>query len=564
MSDEETSKSDNEDLNEELKVDVTGTDKEKNKNVVDVENIAFAAAKEQAQVRPWTKRMIQLYCFCILATLNSCITGYDGSLMSAINDMNPYLEKFNMISTGAKTGFVFAIYTVGGIAGVVVAGPLTDTWGRRWGMVAGGLMIIFGTCIQATANTLAQFIGGRFVSGFGVSTSATAGPSYVAEIAHPVYRGTLTAIYNSFWFIGSIPALWVSYGTNLHFHDDRAWRIPLWLQMVFSGIVVFGALLLPESPRWLMSNGRHEEALAIMARYHGEDDPNNPIVQLTYYEMQEEITHDGSDKRWWDYSELGLVYLVTFGRLGRIPNIRSALWRLLMVVSMAFFGQWAGNAAISYFLVVMLQQAGIEDNNTRLMLNAVLSVISFIGAMCGSFLVDKVGRRKLLFTSSCLFVIWFSIVTALSANFVDSGNKAASNVTVAIIYLFGFTFSVGFTPLQALYPVECLSFETRAKGMAVYSFAVNIASFFNHYVTPIGLGEVEWRFYFLYIAWDIFQAGFIYQFYVETKNRTLEELNEIFASPFPKKASFQRAKVKVVTGKCDDFQGVETVIEASA
>lgn len=65
-----------------------------------------------------------------------------------------------------------------------------------------GLMIILGTCIQATANNLDQFIAGRFVLGFGVSTSSTAGPSYVAEIAHPVYRGTLTAIYNSFWFIG--------------------------------------------------------------------------------------------------------------------------------------------------------------------------------------------------------------------------------------------------------------------------------------------------------------------------------------------------------------------------
>ena len=76
-----------------------------------------------------------------------------------------------------------------------------------------------------------------------------------------------------------------------------------------------------------------------MAKYHGEDDPNNPIVQLTYKEMIAEIAKEGSDKRWWDYSELGLVYLISFGRLGRIPNLRSALWRLLMVVSMGFFGR---------------------------------------------------------------------------------------------------------------------------------------------------------------------------------------------------------------------------------
>jgi len=115
-----------------------------------------------------------------------------------------------------------------------------------------------------------------------------------------------------------------------------------------------------------------------------------------------------------------------------------------------------------------------------------------------------------------------------------------------MIYLFGFTFSVAFTPFQALYPVECLDFETRAKGMAVYNFWVNIASFFNQYVTPIGLGNVKWRFYFLYIAWDTFQAAFIYFFFVETKDRTLEELNEIFDAPFPKAASLKKTKVAVV------------------
>lgn len=125
-----------------------------------------------------------------------------------------------------------------------------------------------------------------------------------------------------------------------------------------------------------------------------------------------------------------------------------------------------------------------------------------------------------------------------------------------MIYLFGITYAFAFTPFQALYPVECLKFETRAKGMGMYNFWVNIASFFNQYVTPIGLGDVKWRFYFLYIAWDAFQAIFIFLFYVETKNRTLEELNEIFEAPFPKSASLAKAKVAVADG-----HGITEVIE---
>jgi MFS family permease len=123
------------------------------------------------------------------------------------------------------------------------------------------------------------------------------------------------------------------------------------------------------------------------------------------------------------------------------------------------------------------------------MLTGVIAVISFLGAIIGSTLVDRVGRRKMLLTTSCLFVMWFAIITGLSAKFAGSDNKAASNATIAMIYMFGFTFSVGFTPFQALYPVECLTFETRAKGMAVYNFWVNIASFFNQYATPVGLGD---------------------------------------------------------------------------
>lgn len=110
------------------------------------------------------------------------------------------------------------------------------------------------------------------------------------------------------------------------------------------------------------------------------------------------------------------------------------------------------------------------------MLQGIIAVISFIGALIGSLLVDRVGRRKMLFTASCLFVMWFVILAGLSAKYAGSTNVAASNATVAIIYLFGFTFSIGFTPFQALYPVECLTFETRAKGMAVYNLYVYLSS----------------------------------------------------------------------------------------
>lgn len=109
-----------------------------------------------------------------------------------------------MTPTGSKTGLVFAIYTIGNITGSFFCGPFTDWWGRRWGMFIGGAIIIAGTCVQAPASSREMFMGGRFILGFGVATCATAGPSYVAEMAHPAWRGTLTGLYNTFWFVGGV------------------------------------------------------------------------------------------------------------------------------------------------------------------------------------------------------------------------------------------------------------------------------------------------------------------------------------------------------------------------
>ncbi|CAZ80212.1 unnamed protein product [Tuber melanosporum] len=511
-----------------------------------VANVSLADALAQAKPNPWTTRMFKLYFFLLIAFLNSCINGYDGSLMGGINAMKTYQMYFNMKDVGSSTGLVFSIYTIGNIVGSFFCGPFTDWWGRRWGMFIGASIIILGTCIQAPSTDKAMFIGGRFILGFGVATCATAGPSYVAEMAHPAWRGTITGMYNTFWFIGGVPASWVLWGTE-SIKSDLSWRLPIWLQAVASGGVIIGCLFCPETPRWLISNGRHEEALKVMTEFHGEGNRESPIVQLTHNEMVREIATQGSDKRWWDYRDLF--------------NSRNSWWRMCCVMGMAFFGQWAGNGAISYFMPVLLKAVGVETPKTQLLYGAILNVISFVISTIGARFTDRLGRRPVLLIATSLFVIEWSIVTALTATYGNEGNanENGSRAAIAFIYLFGITYSFAYTPLQALYPVECLSFETRAKGMGMYNLFVNIAAFFNSYAIPVAWERVQWRFYYLYIAWNIFQAIFIYFFFVETKGRTLEEINEIFDAPYPKKKSLE-GHIIVITehGAAEKYFGLES------
>ena len=203
----------------------------------------------------------------------------------------------------------------------------------------------------------------------------------------------------------------------------------------------------------------------------------------------------------------------------------------------------------------MLQGAGITDNHTRLLYNGCQNVVSFGGAVFGAIFTDHWGRRPQLLVSTGIIVGIFCIVTAINATNVYTTtdgtllakSSSASKAEIALIFIFGFVISAGYTPLQALYPVEVLHYESRAKGMAFYNFWVNIAGFYNTFVTGIAFTGAGWKYYFLFIFWDIFEFVVIYFLFVETKNRTLEELTDIFAAKSPVRFSLQKVEVEIIS-----------------
>lgn len=129
--------------------------------------------------------------------------------------------------------------------------------------------------------------------------------------------------------MGNIIAGWTTYGTNLHLNDSWAWRVPTIIQAGMPALVMCLIMFFPETPRWLIAHDRSEEALAILAKYHGDGDPNSPLPQLQYREIVEENKLTRDENPWWDFRELF--------------NTRQARYRLAMVIGMSFFGQWSGN-----------------------------------------------------------------------------------------------------------------------------------------------------------------------------------------------------------------------------
>ncbi|KAI5457552.1 general substrate transporter [Mariannaea sp. PMI_226] len=469
--------------------------------------------------------MFRLYGILLLGYLCIVLQGYDGSLMGAINAMPQYQHFFGLKAAGSSTGLVFAIFNIGGLASLPFCGPLNDFYGRRWGILVGCVFVIIGTCVQAPAVNSGMFLGGRFLCGFGQTFLNVAAPTFVAEMAHPHWRGPLSGLMQTNYFVGSIVASWVTYGTA-YLDGEGSFRIPIWLQMFSSGVVAIGIFFAPETPRWLMAQNRREEAERVLADLHGEGSVDNVFVKLQMAEMTSQIYQNGSDKRWWDYRDLF--------------NTHAARRRMICACGMAWFGQYSGNALVSYYFPVIVEQTGITDPHTQLLLNALNPVVSWFAAILGALLLDRVGRRPFLLSGVFGMAVCLAIVTGCTKLSLDTASKSAGNAGIFFIYLFSVIFSLCLVPLLPFYVAETLATETRAKGTAVAAVVSTSASILGQYTTAVAIEKIGVYYYIVFIGWDLIECVIIYLFFVETKNRTLEELNEVFEAPNPVKKSLEK------------------------
>lgn len=148
----------------------------------------------------------------------------------------------------------------------------------------------------------------------------------------------------------------------------------------------------------------------------------------------------------------------------------------------------------------------------------------------------------LIGTFSAAAVMWCGAIAAVAVNdktHTDSSSKAF----ISMIFLFNAVFAFGITPLQTLYPVEVLSFEIRAKGMAFSNLSLTAAMLINQFAYPIAMQTIKWKLYIVFAVWCPVQAFVVWLFIPETKNRTLEEIDDIFNAPNPRNASLVKKKI---------------------
>jgi sugar porter (SP) family MFS transporter len=388
-------------------------------------------------------------------------------------------------------------------SGAMVAAPfaaiIADKWGRRKSMFTGGWVIILGMIIISSAHSYGQIVAGRFLLGAGISVMTVAAPAYAVEVAPPHWRGRCTGFYNCGWFGGSIPAAVITYGCN-YMKTDMGWRLPLILQAFACLIVIVGVFFIPESPRWLMANGREEEALAFLVKYHGNGDPNSALVRLEIEEMRDGIRVDGIDKVWWDYRPFMMSH--------------SGRWRLAQVLMISIFGQFSGNG-LGYFNTVIFKGIGINTVSQQLAYNILNQVLSAVGALTAMSLTDRMHRRKVLVIGTFVCALCLATNSGLSAVIdqhktedggIADGWLSYGQGALASYFLFNIIYSFTYTPLQGAIPTEALETTTRAKGLALSGFIVNGMGFINQFAGPIALGNIGYKYIFVFVGWDIVES----------------------------------------------------------
>lgn len=317
--------------------------------------------------------------------------------------------------------------------------------------------------------------------------------TYVSEIAHPRWRGTHTGLYNTMYYIGSICATWICVGTE-SIPSSWSFRIPIILQAVMPIVVCINVLFLPESPRWLMTMGRHEEARAVLAKYHGEGNPNHPIVVLEMEEMAHSIKAADDGRPWWDYRGL-FASRQSRRRLGR-------------AAAMGWIGQTLTPGL--YYLSVMFLQLNFSTH-TSLVLTAVKPMLSWIAAVIGARFSDVFGRRRQMITaafvlSSLYFLLMGTNKLAVAPN---HPSHAAAYASVVLLFLTMITISLGFSAYIGLYPPECLRTEDRAKGMAFMSLMSACGSTLVSYVSGTAFGRIRYYYYLAFGAWTAIVGTFV-------------------------------------------------------
>ncbi|OBZ72476.1 High-affinity glucose transporter [Grifola frondosa] len=433
----------------------------------------------------------------VFCAIGSFLFGYDSGIISSVITFNAFKSFVNNPGNyDSLSGAVVSTFTGGCFFGAALAGWANDKIGRKRTIQLGAFVALWGCAMQSGANNFACMIIGRIVAGFAIGILSMTVPLYNTEIAPPRIRGFIVGLAQQMIGIGFIVANWVGYGCQF-INGNTSWRLSLGLQLAPAFLLLVGSQWMPYSPRWLLEQGRDEEARAVVHLLHGDSAHASEEADLEFTEMQETIK-----------AELA----VRSRRLSDLWATRGMLKRTLVAVGVQVFGQFSGINVINYFGPSMYTALGLSHGQSLL----VQGIYGAIGPIANFFFItlilDTVGRKKPLMFGAGSFVVTYSILTAIVASFPpdQSTNHPAQRAGIAMIFLTSI-------------PDENSVHRDQRGNLRELGIQRVI-------LTSIKLGHHQHQLEILsiFICLNFFDFIVIALFFPETKGRTLEQMAEVF------------------------------------
>ncbi|HTQ34535.1 MAG TPA: sugar porter family MFS transporter [Stellaceae bacterium] len=440
-----------------------------------------------------------------VAALGGLLFGYDTGVISGAL---LFIRQALALSPTMQ-GIVVAIVLAGAAIGAAVAGFLSDRFGRRRVILAAALLFVVGALLSALAPGLTALLGGRFLVGLAIGTASMLTPLYLAEIAPARDRGAVVSLNQLCITIGILVSYLVGFALAT---VAGGWRWMLGIGALPGVILAIGMLILPESPRWLAGHNRMDDADAVLKRLRGGSDVAEELNAL-----RTDIALEGRQLAGW--SQL-------FAARMHRP--------LVIGVGLAMFQQITGINTVIYFAPTIFQTAGLSSAAISILATAGVGAVNVIMTIVSIWLIDRLGRRQLLYWSLAGMAVTLLI---LAGAFYAGVSGGLAWIAVASVAAYVGFFAIGLGPVFWLLIAEIFPLALRGRAMSLatvanWGFNLIVSVTFLDLVAAVGSANA----FLLYAVLSVAALVFVVAMVPETKGHSLEEIELQFehsAAPHP-------------------------------
>jgi SP family sugar:H+ symporter-like MFS transporter len=447
-----------------------------------------------------------------VATIGGFMFGYDSGV---INGTQEGLKSTFDLSE-AWLGITVSALLPGCAVGAFAAGRAADRFGRRRVMLAAAALFILSALASGAAVSAVMMIVARFAAGVGVGAASVLSPAYISEVTPAHMRGRLSSVQQVMIIAGLTGAFLGNYflahvagrSTEVLWLGYAAWRWMFWMQVIPASIFLLTLLFIPESPRYLVARGRHEEAVGVLTRLFGAASASGKAL-----EIKGSLTADHTP------------------RLADLIDRKTGRWRRIVWVGigLATFQQLVGINVVFYYGAVLWQAVGFSEADS-LKINILSGTLSIAACLAAIFLIDRIGRKPLLMIGSIGMAVTLGALTIAFAtgNFSGGTLHLAPQVgrlalISANLYVVFFNFSWG--PVMWVMLGEMFPNQIRGSGLAVSGAAQWTANFLISVSFPvlakyIGLPVT----YGFYTACAFISIVFVLKMVHETRGTELEDM----------------------------------------